>query len=396
MHNIHFRTRMLTAMTGAALLVLVLASCAPIIVQYEPEEGGMLAIPAYSNVEVLVNRSGLTPGNLKLPKTVRSIQSSVEADIREGFFRPGPGSARVIVNVKRLSYERENTPIHAVVNAMETVGILTFLGGAAGSSGDVSGSGGLMWIISMAIPDHKYIASVEMDVKLMTSDGTLIGNYQTSQMAESRVVSEFTNGKADPTAAALGGGVVREVLQSAVNDIQQRVQRDREFVVEALGGEAEEPETEPALEAQFVESVGERAEIPEGERLNIAVVDLEAYGISETEVQALTNRLRVELFQTGRFSVVERDQMRAILEEQDFQQTGCTTNECLVEVGQLLNVQQIIAGSISKVGDVFSIEVRVIEVLTGEIVNAAIVDVMGTISDVLTEGIGRAATRLAM
>ncbi|MFC1620165.1 CsgG/HfaB family protein [Candidatus Neomarinimicrobiota bacterium] len=104
--------------------------------------------------------------------------------------------------------------------------------------------------------------------------------------------------------------------------------------------------------------------MPEGERVNIAVVELEAYGISETEVQALTNRLRVELFQTSRFAVVERDQMRAIMEEQDFQQTGCTTNECLVEVGQLLNVQQIFAGSISKVGEVFSIEVRVIDVLT--------------------------------
>jgi TolB-like protein len=173
------------------------------------------------------------------------------------------------------------------------------------------------------------------------------------------------------------------------------VQQDREFIGESLGGAVEEPEATPTEEAQFVESVGERAEIPEGERLNIAVVDLEAYGISDTEVQALTNRLRVELFQTGRFAVVERDQMRAIMEEQDFQQTGCTTNECLVEVGQLLNVQQIIAGSISKVGDVFSIEVRVIEVLTGEIVNAAIVDVMGTISDVLTEGIERAAVRLA-
>jgi TolB-like protein len=392
---IHYRPRIFTVLIGVMLLALAFSSCAPIIVQYEPEEGGMLAIPAYSSVEVLVNRSGLTPGNLKLPRTVRSIRSSIEADIREGYFRPGPGSARVIVNVKRLSYERENTPIHAVVNALETVGVLTFLGGAAGQTGDVSGGGGLLWIISMAIPDHKYIASTEMDLKLMATDGTLIGNYQTSQMAESKVVSEFTNGKADPTSSALGGGVVREVLQSAANDIQQRIQRDREFIVESLGGEVEEPEAAPAEEAQFVESVTERTEIPEGARVNIAVVDLEAYGISDTEVQALTNRLRVELFQTGRFAVVERDQMRAIMEEQDFQQTGCTTNECLVEVGQLLNVQQIIAGSISKVGEVFSIEVRVIDVLTGEIVNAAIVDVMGAISDVLTEGIGRAAARLA-
>jgi hypothetical protein len=190
---IHYRPRIFTVLIGAMVLALAFSGCAPIVVQYEPEEGGMLAIPAYSSVEVLVNRSGLTPGNLRLPRTVRSIQSSVEADIREGFFRPGPGSARVIVNVKRLSYERENTPIHSVVNALETVGVLTFLGGAAGRTGDVSGGGGLLWIISMAIPDHKYIASTEMDVKLMTSDGTLIGNYQTSQMADGSGCSRTGN-----------------------------------------------------------------------------------------------------------------------------------------------------------------------------------------------------------
>ncbi|UCH10198.1 MAG: hypothetical protein JSU61_13530, partial [Fidelibacterota bacterium] len=392
---IHFRPKIFNALLGAALLALAFWSCAPIIVQYEPEEGGMLAIPAQSSVEVLVNRSGLSPGNLKLPRTVRSIRSSIEGDIREGLFRPGTEAVRVIVEVQKLSYEKENTAVHTLVNAIETAGVLLFLGGMAGEAGDAAGTGAALWGLSMAIPDHKYTATAEMNLKLRTADGTLIGNYQTMQRAESQAVSDFSNAKADPTSSALSGGVVRDVLRSSVRDIQQRVQRDREYIVEVLGGVAPETAAVPAQEAQFVEVVPDQAAVPEGERVNIAVVELEAYGISETEVQALTNRLRVELFQRGHFAVVERDQMRAILEEQDFQQTGCTTNECLVEVGQLLNVQQIFAGSISKVGEVFSIEVRVIDVLTGEIVNAAIVDVMGAISDVLTEGIGRAAARLA-
>ncbi|MFC1547833.1 CsgG/HfaB family protein [Candidatus Neomarinimicrobiota bacterium] len=388
-----YSQRILPRLIIAGSLVLASFGCSPILIQYEPAEGGMLAIPAQSSVEVLVNRPGLGRG-LKLPGTVRSIRSSIERDIREGFFRPGREPIRVIVNVQKLSYQKENTGMHNLANGLGTVGFIMFLSGGSAAP-DVTLAGLALSALGMAIPDRKYIASAEMSVKLQTFDGTLIGTYQTIQRLESRAVSEFGDKKANPKTPSLGGGVLSEVLKASVGDIQQRVQRDRETIMEVLGGVAPEPVAVSTPEAQFVEVLPEQAGVPEGERVNIAVVELEAYGISEIEVQALTNRLRVELFQTGRFAVVERDQMRAIMEEQDFQQTGCTTNECLVEVGQLLNVQQIFAGSISKLGEVFSIEVRVIDVLTGEIVNAAIVDVMGAISDVLTEGIGRAAARLA-
>lgn len=390
-----FRLRSLTALIGTALIALVLASCSPIIIQYEPQDSGMLAIPARSNVEVLVNRSGLSPGNMQLPGTVKSIRSSVERDIREGYFQPGTESVKVIVEVQRLSYEREYTGIHNLANGLSGVGTLMFLGSGSANSPEMTLTGLALTALGMSIPDRKYYASAEMSLKLLTEDGSLIANYQTVQRTETPTVSEFGDKKADPRTTSLGGGIVKDVVRSSVADIRQRVQRDREYIVEALGGAAPAAATVPAREAQFVETGPAPETVPEGEQINIAVVDLEAYGISETEAQALTNRLRIELFQTGRFAVVERDRMRAILEEQDFQQTGCTTNECLVEVGQLLNVAQIIAGSVSKVGDVFSIEVRVIDVRSGEIVDAAIVDVMGAISDVLTEGMGRAAQRLA-
>ena len=40
-------------------------------------------------------------------------------------------------------------------------------------------------------------------------------------------------------------------------------------------------------------------------KTTIAVLDLEAVGISNTEAQILTDRLRIELFKTNRFIVLE-------------------------------------------------------------------------------------------
>jgi hypothetical protein len=57
--------------------------------------------------------------------------------------------------------------------------------------------------------------------------------------------------------------------------------------------------------------------------------------------------------------------MEEVLQEQGFQQTGCTSEECAVEVGQLLGVQNMIGGSIGRVGETFTIDVRMISVQSG-------------------------------
>jgi hypothetical protein len=69
----------------------------------------------------------------------------------------------------------------------------------------------------------------------------------------------------------------------------------------------------------------------------------------------------------GAFVVVERGQMEMLLEEQGFQQTGCTSAECAVEVGKLLGVQKMITGSIGKLGQLYTVDARMFDVQTGEI-----------------------------
>ena len=128
--------------------------------------------------------------------------------------------------------------------------------------------------------------------------------------------------------------------------------------------------------------------------VNIAILDLEGKNISQTEASILTDKLRVELYKTGKFLIIERAQMDEILTEQGFQQTGCISNECIVEVGRLIGVEQIIAGSIGKVGDIYFISVRLISVTEGTIINNVEEMVEGSINEVLKTGMANIAHKL--
>lgn len=125
-----------------------------------------------------------------------------------------------------------------------------------------------------------------------------------------------------------------------------------------------------------------------------AVIDFEGKGISQTEASALTDRLRTELFNVG-FQVMERGLMEEILTEQGFQQTGCTSDECVVEVGKIVGVSQMVGGSISKVGNIFSVSARIVDVETGKIIQMVTHDYQGEISGLLTNGMKQVASLLS-
>ena len=126
----------------------------------------------------------------------------------------------------------------------------------------------------------------------------------------------------------------------------------------------------------------------------IAVVDFKGNNISDGDCRALTDRLRAELFNTKYFKVIEREMMEQIIEEQGFQQSGCSTDECMVEVGKLIGVEKIVGGSISQVGNVFSVSARIVNVETGEIETTGIYDHIGNIGELLTGGMKKVAYEL--
>ena len=120
--------------------------------------------------------------------------------------------------------------------------------------------------------------------------------------------------------------------------------------------------------------------------ITIAVLEFEGKGVSQSEASILTDRFRDELFNTGSYNVLERAMMDDILKEQGFQQTGCATSECAVEVGNMLGVQQMVGGSIGKVGNIYTVSARIIDVETGKVLKSANYDHKGDIGQLLIKG----------
>jgi len=116
-----------------------------------------------------------------------------------------------------------------------------------------------------------------------------------------------------------------------------------------------------------------------------AVLDFEARGISALEAQTLTDRFSGELVNTSAIIMVERNQMDEILDEQGFQQSGCTSAECAAEIGALLGVQKMISGSFGKLGNTYTIEAKIFSVETGQTERAVSKTYKGEIDGLLDQ-----------
>ena len=101
------------------------------------------------------------------------------------------------------------------------------------------------------------------------------------------------------------------------------------------------------------------------DKVNIAVMDLKGSDISEMEATTVTELLRTELINTGYFNVVEKANMDKVLQESGFQQSGCTTEECAIQIGKILNVRKMIVGSVLKSLGTYIINIRFIDVEKG-------------------------------
>jgi len=118
---------------------------------------------------------------------------------------------------------------------------------------------------------------------------------------------------------------------------------------------------------------------------SVAVLDFEANGIPDYEAETLTERLRSEIANTKAFRITDRKLLDKIINEQALQQSGCTTDECAAEVGQLLGAQYMISGSIGKLGQTFTVDVKLVSVTTGAAERTKTASFTGPIAGLITE-----------
>ena len=134
-----------------------------------------------------------------------------------------------------------------------------------------------------------------------------------------------------------------------------------------------------------------------GPLTNLAVLDLQASSnITADEARMISDRLESELSNTGSFTILERRQMQQILVEQGFQQSGaCDGSQCQIQMGQLLGVDKIVTGSVGRVGDVYTLNTKLISVGTGVIEKTQVVDIKGGLEQILTEACHQVAAGFA-
>ena len=90
--------------------------------------------------------------------------------------------------------------------------------------------------------------------------------------------------------------------------------------------------------------------------------------MSPTSAPTLTNVFRSALITTQKYNVLERDDMESILKEQALVLSGvCNSAECAVEIGQLLAAEKIVVGDIGKIGQIYSINLRLVDVSSAKI-----------------------------
>lgn len=132
-------------------------------------------------------------------------------------------------------------------------------------------------------------------------------------------------------------------------------------------------------------------------KLNVAVLDFDARGgLTKEEAATLSDAFQTEIVGVGEFTVVDRQRIRQILEEQGFQQSeACSQVECIVEAGKILKVERMFAGTIGKVGSLFNVNIQVIDIATAQIISNKSRQHRGDIEDLLSEIIPNMARQMA-
>ena len=98
---------------------------------------------------------------------------------------------------------------------------------------------------------------------------------------------------------------------------------------------------------------------------HIAVIPFSPINVSESDAEAITGLFETALVNTGAYRVIEQAQMHEILKVQEFSMSDCTSEECAVEIGQLLSAEQIILGTLASVGGKYILYAKIVDVAKG-------------------------------
>ncbi|MBN2442581.1 MAG: hypothetical protein JXJ04_14600 [Spirochaetales bacterium] len=104
----------------------------------------------------------------------------------------------------------------------------------------------------------------------------------------------------------------------------------------------------------------------------LAVVGIESKEIDDSLSKAIVDFIINAFVNEGTMKVVDRNSIEKILSEQEFQTMDFTDTSKVIKIGKLAGAEYIVFGSLSKVAEVFYLNIKLISVETAEITGSSI------------------------
>lgn len=111
---------------------------------------------------------------------------------------------------------------------------------------------------------------------------------------------------------------------------------------------------------------------PGDDTIRVLVIDLQAKGVDPLVAQNLTDLLATALARSGRYSVAGPDDVKSLLTAQaERQLLGCEDDPCFSNVAGLVGAQQVVHGSVGKIGETYVVNVSRVDIAKGQVLERA-------------------------
>ncbi len=258
------------------------------------------------------------------------------------------------------------------VDAGELEAVVDFLSGSVERAGDVSDS-------LRNLSDWNENGRIDRD-DLEGVAGLIVFPHPVNpDESLDRELDSNGDGFVEPAELGITGGVSSK---GAVPTFEHRIRAARRRSQEPAGSAAAGSAPAAGGSSQVVSrdsrDTGFRSEYYErlgkiqDRKLAVISLDTQTAEVDEETAAGIIVFVENAFVNVGKVRVVERKNIEKILSEYKFQSTGLIDENTAIEIGKLSGADIIVIGSINRVGGIFYLNIKLIEVKTGEIIGSNI------------------------
>lgn len=123
----------------------------------------------------------------------------------------------------------------------------------------------------------------------------------------------------------------------------------------------------PSLAGRIRSTSGTDPALKRGMSVRVAILSFEAKGMPQEVADIGLNSLSNSLANFEYVTLIERKQIESVIKEQQFQMSDLTDEKTSVQVGKLLNADNVLLCSIGKLGSTMVLTARLLNVETGKV-----------------------------